>query len=409
MRACYSAMERKFLILWGIFFFLAVHQLFSQTTIVLKGQLLDAETKAPLPYASVYLKNETIGTISNTEGHFVFHIPKEQYASTVVIAAMGYANQELIPSEYKDNTVIQMEPKHFELDEVQLSGAADKVLSAKEIVKRAYRKIPENYPAEPYILEGFVRDLQKEEDNYVEFLECAAKFKYKGTQVRQEPRIELLGVRTQGISQKHPWNKNSERKNSLIDLVEDDFIRFDYGPILGKKGWKYTVEEVVTYNGKLVYQIAAEDRPFQTATLFIDAKSFAFVKMELTRKAKGNRSWRRRFTNGALQVYYNVVFEYQEYQGKMFLKYQKEEDHWRIFKGLESNKVLFTKYPKKELFINRIITDDITNYPFQRNMDIGSSIENQADAFDKSFWATYNIPQRSSDQSLIIKELQGSN
>jgi len=50
--------------------------------------------------------------------------------------------------------------------------------------------------------------------------------------------------------------------------------------------------------------------------------------MELTRKAIRNRSWRRRFTNGALQVYYNVVFEYQEYNGKMYLKYQKEEDHW---------------------------------------------------------------------------------
>ena len=409
MNGRHSNMERKFLILWSIFFFLAIHYLFGQTTHVLRGQLIDAETQAPLPYASVYLKNETIGTISNTEGHFVFHIPKEQFASLVVIAAMGYANQELIPSEYIDNSVIQMEPKHFELDEVQLSGAADKVLGAKEIVKRAYQKIPQNYPNDPYILEGFVRDLQKEDNNYVEFLECAAKFKYKGSQVRQEPRIELLAVRTRGISQKHPWNKNTERKNSLIDLVEDDFIRFDYGPILGRKGWKYAIEEVVTYNGRLVYRIAAEDRPFQTATLYIDADSFAFVKMELTRKAKGNRSWRRRFTNGALQVYYNVVFEYQEYQGKMFLKYQKEEDHWRIFKGLESNKVLFTKYPKKELFINRIITEDIANYPFHRNMDMGSSIENQADAYDKSFWATYNIPQWTSDQSLIIKELQESN
>jgi len=71
----------------------------------------------------------------------------------------------------------------------------------------------------------------------VEFLECAAKFKCQGTHVKQKPRIELLGVRTKGIAEKHSWNKNSERKNPLIDLVEDDFIRFDYGPILGKKGW----------------------------------------------------------------------------------------------------------------------------------------------------------------------------
>lgn len=60
----------------------------------------------------------------------------------------------------------------------------------------------------------------------------------------------------------------------------------------------------------------------------------------------------------------------------MYMKYQKEEDTWRIFKGLESKKSLFTQYPKKELFINNIIIDNAKEYPFKRNMDIGTSIEN---------------------------------
>lgn len=325
-----------------------------QNVVTIKGQLLDNESSEPIPFASIYLKNTALGTTSNTEGYFVFHIPVKNKSEMIVISAMGYSSVEKQPSSFLNDERIRLTPQINQLNEVQLSASKNKVLSAKDIVKRAYKNIETNYPTEPYILEGFVRDLQKEDDDYVEYLECAAKFKYQGSQVKREPHIELMGVRSNSIAEKHPWNKNQERKNSLIDLVEDDFIRFDYGPILAKKGWKYEIEHVLTYDNRLVYKITGVDTPFQTATLFIDAESFAFVRMELTRQAIKNRSWRRRFTNGALQVFYNVVFEYQEYQGKMYLKYQKEEDHWRIFKGLESGKILFTKYPKKELFINNI-------------------------------------------------------
>lgn len=191
-----------------------------------------------------------------------------------------------------------------------------------------------------------------------------------------------------------------------MDLVEDDLIRFDYGPIKGKNGWKYELESILPHGDGMVYKINCIDKPFQTATLFIDTETFAFVKIELTRQAIRNRSWTRRFSNGALQVYYNLVMEYQEYNGKMYLKYQKEEDSWRIFKGLESNKVVFTKYPKKELFINKIIVEDIKNYHFKRNMDIGTSIENQAKEFNAGFWNSYNIPIQTEKESKIIDELK---
>ncbi len=391
-----------------LIFLLISRLVFGQEVVTIKAQLLDGKTSKPIPFASIYLKNTARGTTSNAEGYFVFYVPVKNNAGNVVISAMGYRTIEKKPSSFSNDERIRLTPQVYELNEVQLSASKDKVLTAKDIVKRAYNNIEENYPTEPYILEGFVRDLQKEDDEYVEYLECAAKFKYKGSAIKKEPEIELLGVRTNSIAKKHPWNKNQERKNSLVDLVEDDFIRFDYGPILAKKGWKYEIESVLTYDNRLVYKITGVDKPFQTATLYIDSESFAFVRMELTRQAIKNRSWRRRFTNGALQIYYNVVFEYQEYQGKMYLKYQREEDHWRIFKGLESRKVVFTKYPKKELFVNNIITEKVDAYPFKRNLDIGASIENQAENFDADFWATYNVPQRTIEQSQIVNELENA-
>ncbi len=387
-----------------IFYAIVVHG--QQEVFTITGQLVDSKTQQTIPYASIYLKDKPIGTTTNTEGYFVFHIPTKEKETLVVISAMGYVSVERKSDDFSQDKVISLLPQINQLDEVLLDGSANKILKAREIVKKAYKNIALNYPTEPYFLEGFVRDLQKEDETYVEFLECAIKFKYQGLQVRKEPEVELLGVRTNSFSQRHPWNENSERKNSVIDLIEDDFIRFDYGPILGKKGWKYEIEGIESYDNRLVYKITGLDEPFQKAVLYIDAETFAFVRVELTREVNNGKSWQRRFTNGSQQVYYNVIFEYQEYKGRFYLKYQKEEDIWKIYEGQDSNLLLFTKYPKKELFINNIIVDSVDNYQFLRNMNINTSIENQTENFDTEFWATYNVPRRTAAQSQILRELK---
>lgn len=374
------------------------------TTIL--GYVLDKQTNEPIVFASIYLKGQGIGTTSNNEGYFKFHLPSDYKSNPIVISMIGYESLEKNANDFDTNQKIYLSPTITSLDEIVITSAKKKKLTAKQIVKKAYKEIEKNYPSEPYILEGFVRDLQKEDETYVAYLECATKFLYKGITTKREPQVELLAVRTNYLAQQHPWNENSERKNSIIDLVEDEFIRFDYGPIKGKNAWNYEMEGIVPYQNGMVYKIKGIDRPFQSATLFIDTETFAFVKIELLRQSKNNRYWRNRFTNGAQQIAYHVIFEYQEYKGKMYLKYQKEEDTWRIYNGLTSKKVLFTKYPKKELFINKIIIDNVSSYPFKRNMDISASIENQSEMNRPNFWNSYNIPQQTEAQSKILAELQ---
>lgn len=389
-----------------IFILISLTSFSQENKITITGQILDLETSQPISFASIYIKSESIGTTSNENGNFIFHIPTEYKEDIVVISTIGYLSIFKKVSSFAKSEKIYLSTQTTNLDEIVITANKKIELTAKQIVQKAYNEIKNNYPTKPYILEGYVRDLQKEDDKYVEYLECAAKFSYEGNKTQKEPSIELLEVKTSYLANKHPWNKNTERKNSIIDLVEDDLIRFDYGPIKGKIGWKYQLENILPYGNGLVYKVIGVDKPFQTSTLFIDIETFAFVRIELTRKSTKNKSWKRRMTNGALQIYYNLVLEYQEYEGKMYLKYQKEEDNWQIFEDLESNKILFTKYPKKELFINKIIAENLENYPFDKNMDISTSIENQAKEFNADFWNSYNIPAQTEQQSKIIEELK---
>jgi len=376
---------------------------------ILEGTLLDRDTGKSIAYASIYVQKEAIGTTSNEQGAFIFHLPPLPDTTQVTISMIGYNSLTKTIGSFKKNELIYLNSEINTLNEVLISTTKEKKLTAKQIVKRAYGEIKNNYPSRPYILEGFVRDLQIEDEKYVEFLECATKFYYLPYHKKSAPQVELVAVRTSEIGPKHKWNSNESRKNSIIDLIEDDFIRYDYGPIKSKGGWKYEIEDIVIYDNRLVYKIIGIDRPFQTATLYIDTDSFAFIRMELTRSKNGNRSWARQFTNGALQAHYNVVFEYQEIEGKMFLKYQKEEDTWEIYNGLGTKNLLFTKYPKKELFINKVITKDIDAYPFTKNMDTSLSIEDQKGEYNEPFWSSYNAPRQTETQSKIISELKKNN
>ena len=143
------------------------------------GQILDLETSEPIPFASVYIKSESIGTTTNEEGLFVFHIPTANKESIVIISVIGYTSVSKKANTFGENQKILLSAKATNLDEVVITAKKKKELRAKKIVQRAYEEIKNNYPDKPYFLEGYVRDLQKEDENYVEYLECAVKFSYK--------------------------------------------------------------------------------------------------------------------------------------------------------------------------------------------------------------------------------------
>lgn len=54
--------------------------------IMIKGKVLDAKYKTPVPYAAIYIHNTPNGTISDNVGEFSFEAPISLKESTLVIA-----------------------------------------------------------------------------------------------------------------------------------------------------------------------------------------------------------------------------------------------------------------------------------------------------------------------------------
>jgi hypothetical protein len=84
----------------------------------LNGVVLTSDTKLPVPFASVYLANTSVGTSTNINGVFVIQsFPNGRF--DLVVSCLGYETfQTTIQSNKLDSLTIYLKPRAKELDEV---------------------------------------------------------------------------------------------------------------------------------------------------------------------------------------------------------------------------------------------------------------------------------------------------
>lgn len=84
--------------------------------IMIKGKVLDAKYKTPVPYAAIYIHNTPNGTISDNVGEFSFEAPISLKESTLVIARQKYKLQYIeLVNQLNSDFLVFLEPDNFEL------------------------------------------------------------------------------------------------------------------------------------------------------------------------------------------------------------------------------------------------------------------------------------------------------
>src|SRR5690242_1052085 len=82
---------------------LATINSFAQETFVsIKGKLLDSNSNQPIPFASVYIKGSSIGTTTNDDGVFLFHVPSSIQKDTLIISVIGYNHFKSVAGDMVD-------------------------------------------------------------------------------------------------------------------------------------------------------------------------------------------------------------------------------------------------------------------------------------------------------------------
>ena len=77
-------------------FFVTIVPFASAQKVEIKGVIVDKDTKEPLPFTSIGLKNEQIGALSNEHGQFVVPAPTQNTADSLVVVALGYGRRAVL-------------------------------------------------------------------------------------------------------------------------------------------------------------------------------------------------------------------------------------------------------------------------------------------------------------------------
>lgn len=78
----------------------------------IKGVVKDSISGKPIPYVSIWIENENIGTTSEENGSFSLDTKNEK---KVFFSAIGYETKSIL---FTNNSIINLKQKVFELDEV---------------------------------------------------------------------------------------------------------------------------------------------------------------------------------------------------------------------------------------------------------------------------------------------------
>jgi carboxypeptidase-like protein len=142
-------------------------------SITISGKVKDRETGEMLEFASISLKDRSIGTLTNLLGEFDFHMPIENKNDILVISMIGYFNFEApVWSLQNDpNQIIFLDKSVTLLKEVVVIDS----LLGGDILRIALSHIDQNFPKEPFMMDCFYRDIKKVGGNYISLLEAAAK------------------------------------------------------------------------------------------------------------------------------------------------------------------------------------------------------------------------------------------
>ncbi|MBD2770497.1 carboxypeptidase-like regulatory domain-containing protein [Hymenobacter sp. BT664] len=95
-----------------------------------KGVIIDKETKEPLPFSSIGLKNEQIGALSNEHGQFIVPAPTKSAEDSLIIIALGYARRAVLVKRGVNvpNMTIEVPKRAVELSNVLVKAGKVKNL-----------------------------------------------------------------------------------------------------------------------------------------------------------------------------------------------------------------------------------------------------------------------------------------
>jgi len=380
--------------------------------IKLSGIIVEGKDDEPIPYASLTIAGETIGTMTNIDGRYDFIIPWRFRDKSVSIRCLGFKTLELTQSEMKSNLKIRLEPITIHLREIQV-----KPVDVAEVLRNFRNNIDKNYELSTQLMITFYRETIKRDDQYIGVWEAIMEMMKSPYTTISSDKVRFLKGRKSNFGktfkdislkmQGGPWYITS------LDIVRnlETFLDPQFENI-----YRYRFEQPEMYNGRVTWVIKFSrkedvDFPCYYGKILIDADSYALVNAEFGFDKKSLKMNGDTFIKKEPHGY-TTRPEGAEYS----VNYRMVDGRWQFYSA-RTDVTFKVKQNKDNLKTEYRSVSDILvtqQYPFPRKARFGPEGLFRADdifadiigPYDPAFWGNYNVIKPDDDLSKALREIE---
>jgi len=379
-----------------------------QNLVIIKGKVIDSETRAPLVFATVAVKETNVAIVTNIDGEFTLKVGDLSTSKTLEVSFVGYKNKSVLLSELKENgskNIISLVAAPIPIKEIIV-----KPLDPVSIVEKAISNIDKNYESVPNLMTAFYRETIRKNRTYVSIGEAVVEiFKapynsdlrfdgariYKGRKSSDVEKMDTVLFKLQG---------------GPVSVLELDLAK-NSESILTKEAmqnYNYTLSGVVEIDNKPHYvvdflQKPSVEMPLFMGSLYIEMDSYAITEAEfgfnLSNKEAAQSIFIRKKPFGMKITPEIATYrtKYREQSGKWHFAYSRAEVK---FKVNWAKKLFHTYYTTmSEIAVTDRTDQEVIKFAGKDKIKYSDVFSEKVTAFtDKEFWGDYNVIEP--DQSI---------
>lgn len=377
-----------------------------------RGTLKDSKTKQKIIFATVTIPGTHVGTVSNSDGEFTIKVQKSLNATNLQISHLGYKTKQISFAELtKNGNEIFVEPSS-----VELKGITVRPENAESIVRKALSKIPLNYSEKPSMQTGFYRETVKQRKDYLSISEGVIdiyKTSYKNKVENDRVRIFKARKSSSVKSADTLMLKLMGGPNIslLLDIARHPDLLF-WEESLNEHD--FSLEDIVTIDGKMNYVIKFTQRPYITiplynGKLYIETESLAITMAEfsinLEDKEKASQLFVKKKPAGVkiTPTSTNYLVTFVEQGGKYYFNYARNE---LTFKCNWKKRLFSSNYTvMSELAITDRDLKTVDRFPVRDAVKPSSVFADMVTTYnDEDFWGEHNFIEPDQSIEAAIKK-----
>ena len=358
----------------------------------ISGNIIDEESKEPLPFATIGLKNKGRGTVANNNGEFMLKITRDFLTDTLSVSYLGFVGRE-IPLEQVlgNNLTITMKREFISIPEIMI-----RTQIPQEIIFKTLSAVPDNYGNTPALLTAFYREgvIKKQElQTYSEAILRIFKSSYTGfindqINVFKSRKIENLN-RSDTLA--------IRLKAGLSTCLELDGIKntFDFISRDNINNYTYRMTDIIIFDDETAYVIDFEqkesvDQPLFKGTVYINTDDFALLHTDFEINPKYINKMRDSYVSSS-----SHGFETWPSSVKYSVSYRKIND--RYFLSHVRGELVFVAKKKKRLFnsqftvffelaVTEMNLNNVSRFEREELAPIHSIFSKTITSYDSEFW-----------------------